>query len=59
MIFTEWDWDVAREVWEERAMEKGIGLGGEEVLALLKKGMSVEEAEKTFYEKHSFQRSKT
>jgi hypothetical protein len=52
MIFTEWDIDVAKEVWREEAweegwekgMEKGRGEGREDVFALLEKGISLEEA---------------
>jgi predicted transposase/invertase (TIGR01784 family) len=36
---------------KREGMEKGMEKGGNEILALLKKGMSVEEAEKTFFEK--------
>jgi hypothetical protein len=57
MIFTEWNWDDAKEVWQEEAkMEgrrEGRREGMDEVFALLKKGMSVEEAEKILLKKHS------
>jgi flagellar biosynthesis/type III secretory pathway protein FliH len=54
MIFTEWNWDDAKEVWREEAREegmeegmaKGMEKGRDEVFALLKKGLSVEEVEK-------------
>jgi predicted transposase YdaD len=55
MLFARWDWDVAKRVWQEEAEERGeargvaIGetKGREEVFALLKKGMSLAEIEKT------------
>jgi len=36
MLFAKWDWDVAKEVWQEEARE--------EVLALWESGISVAEA---------------
>jgi len=36
----EWDWDVAKEVWQEEAREDAR----EELFALLESGMSVAEA---------------
>jgi hypothetical protein len=59
MFLTEWDMDIALKVREEEGREEGRIEGIEAVFALLKKGMSVEEAEKTFYEKHPLQGSKT
>jgi predicted transposase YdaD len=58
MIFTEWNLETAKKVWREdgriegrmEGREEGIGIGIEkgmdEVFALLRKGISVEEAEK-------------
>jgi hypothetical protein len=49
MLYVEWDEATHRKAWEDYGMEKGIEKGGNEILALLKKGMSVAEAEKTFF----------
>jgi len=27
MLFTEWNWDTAKRVWQEEAMETGIAIG--------------------------------
>jgi len=27
MLTTEWNWDTAKEVWQEEAREEGIGIG--------------------------------
>jgi hypothetical protein len=27
MLITEWNWDVAKEVWQEEARDEGIGIG--------------------------------
>jgi predicted transposase YdaD len=27
MLMTEWNWDTAKEVWQEEAREEGIGIG--------------------------------
>jgi hypothetical protein len=42
MIFGEWDWDVAKEVWQEEVREEGR----EEVFSLLEQGFSLQEAKK-------------
>jgi len=59
MLMTEWNWDDAKQVWQEEAHEKGLqqGLqqgheqgmqqgreqGQEKVLALFEQGLSLEE----------------
>jgi len=43
MIFEEWDWDIAKEVWQEEAHEQGLSQGREQVLELMEQGLSVEE----------------
>ena len=63
MLFGKWDWDIAKEVWQEEAredgvaigmekgvtigVEKGVTIGREEVFSLLESGMSLAEAKKT------------
>jgi hypothetical protein len=27
MLITEWNWEVAKEVWQEEAREEGVGIG--------------------------------
>jgi hypothetical protein len=39
MLTTEWNWDTAKEVWQEEAREEGRG----EILKLFEQGLSVEE----------------
>jgi predicted transposase/invertase (TIGR01784 family) len=39
MLMTEWNWDDAKEVWQEEAREEGR----EEILKLLEQGLSIEE----------------
>ncbi|MDR2729737.1 MAG: hypothetical protein LBB81_02430 [Treponema sp.] len=39
MLTTEWNWDTAKEVWQEEAREEGR----EEILKLFEQGLSVEE----------------
>jgi len=54
MLFGKWDWNVAKEVWqeeaEERGVEKGVAIGEargmEEILALWESGISLSEAKK-------------
>jgi len=50
MLMTEWNWDDAKQVWQEEAHEKGLQQGREEerekVLSLLRQGLSLEEIEK-------------
>jgi flagellar biosynthesis/type III secretory pathway protein FliH len=61
MLLTEWNWDDAKEVWQEEArmkgreeglekgleegLEKGLEKGQNKVLELMKQGYSVEEIE--------------
>jgi predicted transposase/invertase (TIGR01784 family) len=61
MLVTEWNWDTARDVWQEEAREEGIQKGREEgmqkgreerdqyFLSLLKQGLSAEEIEKRLH----------
>ena len=60
MLFAKWDWDVAKRVWQEEAMEKGVTIGEargraegrEEIFSLLESGLSLAEAkEKLGYSK--------
>ncbi len=57
MLFAKWDWDVAKEVWQEEAREDGIVIGevrGEtRVLDLVKKGYNYEQIEKILKNKKS------
>jgi hypothetical protein len=54
MLFTEWNWDDAKSVWQEEAREAGFGRGvvvgeargREELLALWESGMSLPEAKR-------------
>jgi predicted transposase YdaD len=47
MLTTEWNWDTAREVWEEEAREEGreegLSQGREEILRLFEQGLSIDE----------------
>jgi hypothetical protein len=56
MIFGEWDWDVAKEVWQEEAREEGFGIGKaegmEKVLALMDEGYSSAEIKQMLYSNH-------
>jgi hypothetical protein len=49
MLLKEWDWDMAKEVWQEEAMEKGIEKGMEkertQILELIKCGYTIEQIE--------------
>ena len=46
MIFGEWDWDVAKEVWQEEAWEEGVAVGKamgmEKILSLLDRDTAAE-----------------
>jgi predicted transposase/invertase (TIGR01784 family) len=50
MLTTEWNWDTAKEVWQEEAREEGIEIGlsqgREEILKLFEQGLSIEEIKK-------------
>jgi DNA-binding NarL/FixJ family response regulator len=47
MLTTEWNWDTAKEVWQEEAREEGLSQGREEereeILKLFEQGLSVDE----------------
>jgi hypothetical protein len=47
MLLTEWDWDVAKEVWQEEAMEKGMEKGRKEdrhqILEMINQGYTMEQ----------------
>jgi hypothetical protein len=45
MLLKEWDWDVAKEVWQEEAMEKGMEKGRNQILELMKQGYTTEQIE--------------
>jgi len=47
MLFGKWDWDIAKEVWQEEAREDGVAIGVEKVFSLLESGMPLAEAKKT------------
>jgi len=42
MLFTEWNWDDAKQVWQEEARESSL----EEVFSLLEQGVSLDEVKK-------------
>jgi len=50
MLFTEWNWDDAKQVWQEEAREEGIEKGREkrdnEILDLISKGYTLADIEK-------------
>jgi len=51
MIFGEWNWDEAKEVWQEEAREETWEKAQkerDELFAYLKQGHSLDEAEKVF-----------
>jgi hypothetical protein len=47
MLFTEWNWDDAKEIWQEEALEEGLEKGREEergeLLRLLEQGYTIEQ----------------
>jgi flagellar biosynthesis/type III secretory pathway protein FliH len=51
MLLKEWDWDVAKEVWQEEAMEKGreegmekgMEKGRNQILELMEQGYTTEQ----------------
>jgi hypothetical protein len=43
MLLDKWDWDEAKEVWQEEAMEKGEKKGEAKVLELMEQGYTVEQ----------------
>jgi flagellar biosynthesis/type III secretory pathway protein FliH len=47
MLLEEWNWDEAKEVWQEEAMEKGLEKGMEkgrnQILELINQGYTVEQ----------------
>jgi hypothetical protein len=45
MLLTEWDWDVAKEVWQEEAMEKGRMKERNQILELIKQGYTTKQIE--------------
>jgi len=49
MLFTEWNWEDAKQVWQEEAKEDGIDIGiskrDNEILALIKKGYTAADIE--------------
>ena len=62
MIFTEWNWDDAKRVWQKEAWEDGREEGrGEalgEVFALLEKGIPLAEAKQMLYHKPTLRKQK-
>ena len=45
MLFTEWNWDTAKRVWQEEAKETGIAIGKSEGIAIGEaKGITIGEA---------------
>jgi phosphotransacetylase len=45
MLLKEWDWDMAKEVWQEEAMEKGMEKERNQILELIKRGYTTEQIE--------------
>jgi hypothetical protein len=43
MLLKEWDWDLAKEVWQEEAMEKGIEKDRNQILELINQGYTIEQ----------------
>ena len=43
MLMTEWNWDDAKEAWQEEAFEEGRKEERESILKLLNQGLSIEE----------------
>jgi len=43
MLTTEWNWDTAKEVWQDEAREEGREEGHEEILKLFEQGLSIDE----------------
>jgi hypothetical protein len=48
MIMTEWDWDLAKEVWQEESRAEGVTEGEMNIINLLKSGKSPEEIIKNY-----------
>jgi len=42
-LTTEWNWDTAKEVWQDEAREEGREEGREEVLKFFEQGLSIDE----------------
>jgi hypothetical protein len=45
MLLTEWNWDDAKEVWQEEAWEKGRQEGQKNILDLMRQGYTAEQIE--------------
>jgi len=43
MLTTEWNWDTAKEVWQDEARAEGREEGREEIFKLFEQGLSVDE----------------
>jgi SOS response regulatory protein OraA/RecX len=47
MLYTEWNWDDVKEVWQQESREEGIEIGREknkrEILELMEKGYTLEQ----------------
>jgi hypothetical protein len=43
MLLREWDWDMAKEVWQEEAMEKGVEKERNQILELINQGYTTEQ----------------
>jgi len=55
MLMTEWNWDDAKEVWQEEAREEGIEIGREEGIGIgIEKGMEIGRAEERKKERKDF-----
>jgi hypothetical protein len=57
MLYTEWNWDDAKEIWQEEAREEGReegwGEGQKYILDLVKRGYTAEQIEKMLAGEHS------
>jgi len=55
MLTTEWNWDTAKEVWQDEARaegrEEGLAQGREEMLKLLEQGLSIDEIKERLQKK--------
>jgi hypothetical protein len=55
MLLKEWDWDMAKEVWQEEAMEKGRN----QILELMKQGYTTEQIKAKLNEDSPDRRQRT
>jgi hypothetical protein len=58
MLLAEWDWDAAKQVWQEEAKEKGLDMGIEKTLSLIRQGYTPEQVETMLRKKETTRRAR-